>query len=299
MTNKNYGFKEGFLLGGGLLAAGILLQIAVGPVRWGLFAWPANIVALALFSGAVALMYALRRRIGLFEWMMHAGAAVPALGYALILTALMGLTIQTDFGGIPWLSQMLSFWPFVLAWAWVCLICGLSALNHLLRWRWKEIPFILNHLGVYIAILCAVLGGADLHRWQMTVYEGTRESQAHDEYGITRDPGLAIELHDFIMETYEDGSPRRFASEVTVYAQDGRAVRGTVEVNQPLKVDGWKIYQYNYDARRGAESAYSGFELVRDPWLPAVYLGIYMMLAGAVCLMLLMAPRPAKKEEKR
>ena len=26
------------------------------------------------------------------------------------------------------------------------------------------------------------------------------------------------------------------------------------------------------------------FELVRDPWLPAVYAGIIMMVLGAVCL---------------
>jgi len=40
---------------------------------------------------------------------------------------------------------------------------------------------------------------------------------------------------------------------------------------------------------------------VRDPWLPAVYTGIFMMIAGALCLMLFMAPRPvapARKEEK-
>ena len=26
------------------------------------------------------------------------------------------------------------------------------------------------------------------------------------------------------------------------------------------------------------------FELVRDPWLPAVYTGIIMMVLGAICL---------------
>ena len=39
-----------------------------------------------------------------------------------------------------------------------------------------------------------------------------------------------------------------------------------------------------------------GLELVRDPWLPAVYAGICLMLAGAACLFLLMAPKPVKKE---
>jgi ABC-type transport system involved in cytochrome c biogenesis permease subunit len=57
-----------------------------------------------------------------------------------------------------------------------------------------------------------------------------------------------------------------------------------VEVNKPLKAESWKIYQYDYDARRGPESQYSVFLLVRDPWLPGVYLGIFLMLAGALCL---------------
>ena len=36
----------------------------------------------------------------------------------------------------------------------------------------------------------------------------------------------------------------------------------------------------------GAQSQISILELVSDPWLPLVYTGIYMMLAGAVVLLL-------------
>ena len=32
----------------------------------------------------------------------------------------------------------------------------------------------------------------------------------------------------------------------------------------------------------GRWSETSTFELVKDPWLPAVYLGIFLLLAGAV-----------------
>ena len=53
-------------------------------------------------------------------------------------------------------------------------------------------------------------------------------------------------------------------------------------MNKPVEVDGWKIYQYDYDARMGAMSHMSVLQLVSDPWLPLVYAGIFMMLAGAV-----------------
>ena len=57
-------------------------------------------------------------------------------------------------------------------------------------------------------------------------------------------------------------------------------------MNKPLNVDGWKIYQLSYDEALGRWSDVSIFELVKDPWLPAVYCGIALMLAGAVLLFL-------------
>ena len=96
---------------------------------------------------------------------------------------------------------------------------------------------------------------------------------------------LAVELKRFIMETYDDGSPRRFASDIQIFTQSGKNILATVDVNKPVEVDGWKIYQYGYDTQMGAQSSTSILELVSDPWLPAVYVGIYLMLAGALCMM--------------
>ena len=294
MWEKPWRLKEGFLVGGGLLAVGLMLQATIGPIDWDLFASPVNYVMLVLLIALIAAMYLLRRKVYAFEWMMHFSAAIPCLCYAVGLTIIMGLTPQMERGGIPWLSQMLQFWPFVLIWTWMTVISGLATLNHLLRWKWREIPFIVNHLGVFLAVTCATLGSADMKQLEMTVYGGNPEWRAVDEAGNGHEPGIAIELHRFIMDVYEDGSPKRFASDISVYTEDGKSITGTVDVNRPLKVNGWKIYQYDYDARRGTESEYSVFMLVRDPWLPAVYLGIFLMLAGAVCLLFFMAPKTKK-----
>ena len=294
MWEKPWKLKEGFLIGGGLLIVGLLLQATIGPIDWDLFAAPVNYVMLVLLLTLIAAMYLLRRKVYAFEWMMHFGAAIPCLCYAVGLTILMGLTPQVRQGGIPWLSQMLRFWPFVLIWTWMMVISGLATLNHLLRWKWREIPFIVNHLGVFLAVVCATLGSADMKKVEMTVPLESPEWRAVQEDGAMFEPGLAIELHRFIMDVYEDGSPKRFASEISVYTEDGKEVSETVDVNKPLKVNGWKIYQYGYDVQRGPDSEYSVFMLVRDPWLPAVYLGIFLMLAGAVCLMFFMAPKTKK-----
>ena len=105
MWAKPWNMKEGFLIGGGLLFTGLLLQVAMGPFRWELFAWPVNLMVLILLLAAVGIMYALRKEFYAFEWMMHTGAAVPCLTYAVALTILMGLLPQVRMGGMPWLSQ--------------------------------------------------------------------------------------------------------------------------------------------------------------------------------------------------
>ena len=78
--------------------------------------------------------------------------------------------------------------------------------------------------------------------------------------------------------------PKHFASSVTVYTKSGKTEDAVIEVNKPLSVDGWKIYQTSYDSAMGKWSQNSVFELVKDPWLPAVYTGFVMMLAGAIFL---------------
>ncbi|MBO4557966.1 MAG: cytochrome c biogenesis protein ResB [Bacteroidales bacterium] len=298
MWTKPWKTSEGFLIAGGLFVFGIALQIAVGPVRWSLLAAPANYIALLLLLCAIALMYILRKKVYLFEWMMHGGAAVSSIACALGITMVMGLLPQMREGGVPWLSQMLSFWPFVLLWMWMMLIAALATLNHMRHFKWSQIPFLLNHLGVVVAVAAATFGNADMQKLKMRVYYDSPQWIALSEDDKAVEPGIGIELNDFTIDYYEDMSPKRFASEITVNTADGQKVIGTVEVNNPLKVSGWKIYQYGYDKGLGSESPYSIFMLVKDPWLPAVYTGIFMMLAGALCLMLFMAPKPIKEEEE-
>ena len=90
--------------------------------------------------------------------------------------------------------------------------------------------------------------------------------------------------------------PQRFASEVKIYTQEGTITGGTIEVNRPMEIEGWKIYQLSYDETKGRWSDISVFELVRDPWLPVVYSGIILMLAGDIGLFV--SAQMRKEEDK-
>jgi hypothetical protein len=275
--------KEGFAIGIGLIAVGVVLQLAVGPVAWGAFAWPINGVIMAAFLAVIALTYILRKRVYVFKFLGTNHVAIPAMALAVVLTIVMGLTIQSPDG--RWFSNMLSFWPFVLVYMLIALILGQVIINRAMHFKWKrDIPFMLNHLGLFLAMTTATLGNADVQRLRMIATEGQPEWRAVADNGMVKTMPMSIELKKFIMETYDDGSPKRYASVLKIAEKQGEEFEATIDVNKPIVVDGWKIYQYGYDTSMGAESKISILELVSDPWLPLVYAGIYMMLGGAVCM---------------
>ena len=282
--------KEGFLIGGGLIFAGLMLQLSVGPVLWDAFAWPANGLVLSSFFVMLTAMVYLRKKVYAFQWMTTYQAAIPAMVYAVVLTIIMGVTRQQVNG--TWLNNMLSFWPFVLIYVYLTIILGLTIHRRFRRiFRGQgtmkhDIPFMLNHLGLFIALTTATLGSADMQRVKMITAIGEPEWRAMEQSGAIKEMEIAIELKKFIMETYDNGAPKRFASEIQILTKSGKNIETIVEVNKPYEVDGWKIYQYGYDTQMGAQSQISILELVSDPWLPWVYTGFYMMLAGAALMTL-------------
>lgn len=399
-----------------MLVTGFLLQATVGRIEWEWIAFPVNVVVLLLFFVLLGMMHALRRKVYLFSWLSHYTAAVSSLGWVVGMTVVMGLIKQLpsyhEPGGIEGLtgfSQMLSSWSFVLVYVWLTVVLGLTILRAGFPFRLRKVPFLLNHLGLFIALVAATLGNSDMQRLRMTTKIGSAEWRAQREDGEARmlELPLAVELNNFTIDEYppklmlidnatgkalpegkpahlllEEGinsgtlqgweltiaqsipeaasvatedtlrftefrsmgatyavylkavntstrqtkegwvscgsflfpykalrlddkvslvmperEPRRFASDVTVYTESGKEERATIEVNKPMEIEGWKIYQLSYDETKGRWSDISVFELVRDPWLVYVYIGITLMILGAICLFAL-APTGKRKEEQ-
>ena len=399
MFNEVWKMKEGFVFGAGLILVGLALQFSVGPIHWSDFAFPINLIFLIVFLLFLVLAYWLRRRVRLFSFLLTAEAAVPTLIYAAALTVVMGLTRQVSAHERAidpiGLTQMLSFWPFVLVYLLLATIVGLITLRQILHFRLRELPSLLSHVGLFLVIVTATLGSADMERVKLTATTDMPEWRATHEQGFVELP-LAIQLEKFTIDEYppklliinsqtgksvpaknpeialidkhfregsilkwrirvlknlplaapvvtsdttkyvewqssgavtallveaqrmKDGravgpptvgwvtcgsylfpfqelkltkqlslvmarrEPERYASRIHVYTESQKNIVATVEVNKPVSVDGWRIYQLSYDEAMGRWSETSTFELVKDPWLPAVYVGIYMLLAGAI-----------------
>ena len=79
--------------------------------------------------------------------------------------------------------------------------------------------------------------------------------------------------------------PKKFQSEVILTTKDGIKRHAILEVNKPINIAGWKLYQISYDEKLGKWSKLSVIEAVRDPWLPVVYGGIFMLLTGTLYML--------------
>jgi len=414
MWKKPWGYKEGFAISAGLFVVGLLLQFAIGRINLDVFAYPVNVIALAVFLAALAAMCWASKKVYFFHLLSSLPFALTSTASVVVLIIFMGLApqLRSDVAlpgiiGRMGLMQMLSAWYFVLLFLWLLIILGMVIIRRMSCFRIKkDIPFALNHIGLFIALLSGILGSADLQRLKLTASVGQAEWRAFDSRRNIIELPLAIELNHFTIDEYppklmladnETGKvlpaekpvnilvddnfssgklldwqisvenrmnnaarivagdtvkyieypsigatcalyvkavnaktrqeqegwvscgsfmfpykalpldeqmsllmperePRRYASDVTIYTQSEKIINGIIEVNKPLKIEGWKIYQSSYDESKGKWSAVSIFELVRDPWLPLVYAGIWMMIIGTVCMFIF---TPKRKEDNR
>ena len=206
MWKKPWGYKEGFICGAGLFVTGLLLQWSVGGIRWGLFAWPVNIIVLVLFLLLLAGMHGLRKRVYCFGWLSHYTAAVSSLVCVAAITVIMGLVRQVPSAhpsaDVIGFSKMLSFWPFVLLYVWLVAVLGMTILRAAIPFNVRKIPFLLNHAGLFVALLTATLGNADMQRLKMITQLGKTEWRAIDEGGKLTELPLAVELKEFTIHEY-------------------------------------------------------------------------------------------------
>ena len=134
---------------------------------------------------------------------------------------------------------------------------------------------VFYHLGLCVVLVCALLGSLQTQSLRTQLREGIPERKAVDGKGIVHDLEETYLLHHYYQETYDSGKPKSYCSDLSVFTAAGQEIRGTVAVNHPMKVGLWRIYQYDPGV----------LLLVKNPFLPGVYLGIYLMLAAALLLL--------------
>ncbi len=112
------------------------------------------------------------------------------------------------------------------------------------------------------------------------------DSNYHVMYGLRTKPlGFQVELKDFMMDT-DPGTEHPASFKSLVKLKDpmrGIEREQLIQMNQPLKYRGFKLYQSAYHVEPGKPDI-SIFTAARDPGNPLKYIGAIVMVAGILML---------------
>ncbi|MFP4059034.1 MAG: cytochrome c biogenesis protein ResB [Bacteroidales bacterium] len=388
-----WGYGESFLVSFELLLAGIAIEAVTGARGISFPAFPGNLLLAGIFTGLLVFIYTTGYKKPLIRWLSSVPAAISAISLLSLLVLLLGFIPQGSSSNrfliVTGLSHVKSSWPFLLSQIYLLVTLGFVIMRRSRQLTRKNIGFLLNHLGLWIIVVAAGLGSADLKQYNMNLFESKGfDNLATDKHNIYHKLPFSVKLLDFNIDMYppklaiidtrtgmpvegegnnlimieenkhnyevmdyhveikkyhhlaafhdslytpseKEGSvpamyvtvtspagttregwlgsasskynpsyiilgnhdvlyltmpeSKKYSSEVIVQTENTKDTI-TIEVNKPHKVLGWKLYQLSYDENKGRWSELSVLQAVKDPWLPVVYLGIFMLLGGAVYL---------------
>ena len=208
MDNKVNGKRFSFLLIGvfEVLLLGILslgLQYSFGVIPLELFKFPINLyLFLELIIGITAIHFVFRNQPWL-KMLSSPSFAILSILFFSIWILVMAMVPQTPKYILPFgLNQIVHTWMFSIASALLIVSLGFVTLRRSFPFKRKNIPFFINHFGLWIVLVAGLLGAADRKELLMQVYEGQVIWYGQDENQKIVELPLALKLEQFVMKSY-------------------------------------------------------------------------------------------------
>jgi hypothetical protein len=391
LWDNPWGYIESFFIGLGLITTGFFLEVFVTSSNTFTLSYPYSVVFLAGYVLILFVLFKWFSTTKLIRWLTKVPASISSISLVTMMVMIMGIipqvTSQNNIINNLGLNHITSNWAFLLILFQFLTCLGLISIKRILQFKWANFGFILNHVGLFLALIAGILGTGDLQRLSINVYENKPSWIATDAQENEIELPFAFYLKDFLIDEYnpklalvdnktgsiahndgknlyliekgetyffnnfevkideflpnairfgmryevvnEIGSPpaakitikntetdaiqtgwissgsfrypyesfkinedysvvmtipeaKKFSSDIDILTKKGERISTILEVNKPFSYKGWEIYQLSYDDKMGKWSNLSVLELVKDPWLPLIYIGIFMMIAGAI-----------------
>jgi cytochrome c biogenesis protein ResB len=150
----------------------------------------------------------------------------------------------------------------------------------------RKIPFLLCHLGIVLILAGALVRFVRGENYEVTipVASSHRALNLRMPDGTARPLGFGLSVTDFTVEFYDAVQrqvPRHYEAQLEFALPDDTMKQAVLAVNRPVFQGGWWFYLQSYDAR---EKRFVIVRVKRDPGLPAVKGGIWMVMIGTAAL---------------
>ena len=258
-----------------IFITGLLIQAFAGYFPAEAFAFPIN--AAVLFAALAGLWVLWREKPGgaVCRWLASGNASIALIAAFLICCLILGMKMQhADAVSFPGFGNVRRTWWFILIS--IALMANLFVV--ILSRRKKGIRFILNHIGVLVALIGCFFGAPD-HTVSRAIVSGEAVHEAVGENGEIVPLPAAMKLDGFNVELDQRGNVRNYRALIDV---DEKKVE--LRVNHPYRISmSEDVYLTSYD-RDNPEPQYCIVEVVRQPWKYLIWAGIVMMMAGGILM---------------
>lgn len=276
-----------------LLLLSVVAQCAFGNFPFAFFAFPLDLLLALIWIGGMGYAYKEKRSSVAVRIWLSPQCTYWTLGWFLGGCLVIGLFPQLSVQDAVRKSGVLSTlgcYHFTSSWIFVTGLFGLLTHLGMITLRRFFLPgrsqwrFVLNHAGLWLALFAGFIGSAEEQTQRIPVFRTSSNNEAFTEEGNKVYLDKSLQLTDFVVEHYPNGSPRHFFAEISV---DGKPVH--LEVNHPYAAS-WSedYYLTSYDVK-SPEPQYCVVQIVREPLKYLMWLGIVMMLCGG-CLLFLAGP---------
>lgn len=276
-----------------LLLLSIVVQYVFGNFPFAFFAFPLDVLLALLWIGGMGYAYKEKRSSQFVRLCLSPQCTYWTLGWFLAGCLVIGLfpqlSVQEAAGRVGFFSR-LGCYNFMSSWIFVTGLFGL--LTHLGmitlkrgflpgRNRWR---FVLNHAGLWLALFAGFIGSAEEQTLRIPVFRDSSNNEAFIEQGVKVYLPKSLQLTDFVVEHYPNGTPRHFFAEVSI---DGQPAH--LEVNHPYAANWAEDYYLTSYDMQSPQPQFCVVQIVREPLKYLMWLGIVMMLCGS-CLLFLSGP---------
>ena len=269
------GMKRSVLIVLTIFITGLLIQAFAGYFPAEAFAFPIN--AAVLFAALAGLWVLWREKPGgaVCRWLASGNASIALIAAFLICCLILGMKMQhADAVSFPGFGNVRRTWWFIL----ISIALMANLFMVILSRRKKGIRFILNHIGVLVALIGCFFGAPD-HTVSRAIVSGEAVHEAVGENGEIVPLPAAMKLDGFNVELDQRGNVRNYMALIDV---DGKKVE--LRVNHPYRISiSDDVYLTSYD-RDNPEPQYCIVEVVRQPWKYLIWAGIVMMMAGGILM---------------
>lgn len=288
LKSKDKGFARSFMRCAGFLGAGTALQLLFGCADSSFLAHPRGLICAIVFLYLLIVLFVLGGKYQCIREFYSSKAGVASLAPLLVLLLFFGLVSQDGkqegLWGVLGFTRMRRSWIFIIPLLHFTAVTTLTAMEDIRHFSWRRLGVTLSHIAISIILVSGIFGSGDFVRAKMMARLGEPTSVAVKLDG-TEPVSLpfVLTLDSFHFEN--DDSVIRLSSDVSISLPDVKEpVNTTISVNHPAKVGSWWIYQSGYDTSKGAESGYSIFSCVYDPWIRPVTIALWMFLAAGLAM---------------